>query len=489
MTLENYQYWFKRDLEKQMEKLSGKDKSEIMTKWPDAYQYLKTQWWRQARETSFSGSAAMVDPAGKVGAFINTLYNDERVVKELAPKCYDRFVTLNNQGYYGRVIGRVFDTSSTTPLQDITGKMNFTLEPMRDYEAMVKEVKKVFPFKHKKLSSAYGHFRPSLNGDIKGTEIAVTSPLKGSPHGRSTIVHETGHGIDWMNSGSKHSCCRTVSALRDNCFPNLSLQETQEVIDTELKDVMCQVRHSVIMDDVRIANSMADVQLLEDKANPAAIKRLKKGPAQVDYIKTRGDLLNQIDSSIKSKGYSLTNTYTKETKKVQSLEDYKMAMQSYGEKYADAIMQANSQKEMAQVEKAAHAKVSFLQDFLGVKDKDTGIMYKSNWDVPVTIYNFDDWSEQYFTMLPIEPGLKQDIKNAVKISWMQKCEGHCWSTDYAWSQRPTERWAVFVQSLYIDPKRTAEIAPKAYKAFMENMKSNKYASVLGKLLGFRAVVG
>jgi hypothetical protein len=42
--------------------------------------------------------------------------------------------------------------------------------------------------------------------------------------------------------------------------------------------------------------------------------------------------------------------------------------------------------------------------------------------------------------------------------------------------------------LYIDPKRTEEIAPKAYKAFMENMRSDKYASVLGKLLGFRAMV-
>jgi hypothetical protein len=76
----------------------------------------------------------------------------------------------------------------------------------------------------------------------------------------------------------------------------------------------------------------------------------------------------------------------------------------------------------------------------------------------------------------------------VKLSWIQRCEGHCWAGNYAWSQKPTERWAVFVQSLYIDPKRTAEIAPKAYKAFMKNMRTNKYASVLARLLGFRAIV-
>lgn len=498
VNLDNYQYWFKRDLEQQMGKLKGAEKTDVTNKWGDIYQYLKTQWWRQAQETSFSGSAAMVDPGEKVAAFVTTLYRDEKAVKEMAPKCYDRFVALNQQQYYGRVLGKVFDTSAATPLQDITGKMNFVLEPMGNYDDMVREVKKVFPFKHKKLSSAYGHFVPNRSGNIQGTEVAISSSLKGSPHARTTLVHETGHGIDWMNSGTRHDCARSISDLRENCFPNLSLQETQTIVDSELKDVMCQVRHSVAMDDVRLADSLADAQLLEDRASPEALKRLKKAPAQVDYLKARGDLLNEIESSIKTKDYSLQayqgngiGPVKPVIKKVQTLEEYKTAMDSYAQKYANAIMESAMKKGSQgtdAIEKAAHAKVAFLNDFLTVASKDSTTLYKSNFDVPVTIYNFEEWAEQYFTALPIDTGLKKDIVNSVKLSWMQRCEGHCWSSDYAWSQKPTERWAVFVQSMYIDPKRTAEIAPKAYKAFMENMRSNKYASVLGKLLGYRAVI-
>jgi SPP1 gp7 family putative phage head morphogenesis protein len=494
VNLDNYQYWFKRDLEQQMEKLKGPEKTDVTNKWGDIYQYLKTQWWRQARETNFSGNGAQVEAAEKVAAFVTNLYKDEKTVKEMAPKCYDRFVALNKQNHYGRALGKIFDTSSASTLEDLTGKMNFALDPMGNYDDMIKEVKKVFPFAHKNTKGAYGQFHPA--NDLKGTLISVRSSMKGSPHARATLVHETGHGIDWMGSGTKHSCARTVADLRNNCFPNLSLPEVQDLFDTELKDTMCQVRHALAMNDVRLADSTAEAALLvEDKASPAALKRLKEAPAQVDYIKARADLLNEISDSIKSKGYSL-QSYQGDgigpvkpvTKKVQTLDEYKTAMESYAQKYANAIMDANAQKEQAQIELAAHAKVEFLNDFLTVKDRDSTTLYKSNYDVPVTIYNFDDWSEQYFKMLPIEPGLKQDIKNAVKISWMQRCEGHCWSGDYGWSGRPTERWAVFVQGLYMDPKRSAEIAPKAYKAFMENMRTNKYASVLGRLLGFRAMV-
>lgn len=480
VTLENYQYWFKRDLEQQMEKLSGHDKSEVTAKWPDIYQYLKTQWWRQAKETSFSGNTALVDPGEKVAAFVTTLYNDEKAVKEMAPKCYDRFVNLNNQGYYGRVLNRIFDTSSTTPLQDITGKMNFTLNPMTNYYDMVREVKKVFPFKHKAMKGAYGKFKPARN--VKATEISVRSNLKGSPHAKSTLVHETGHGIDWMNS-KNHSCSYSVQALRDNCFPNLSMDEAQEVFDTELKDVMCQVRHALSMNDVRLANSEAEVKaLLEDKGSQEVIKRAKKAPTQVDYIKFRSDFLNSIEADLKAGKFQDYNG------PVTNLKQYKTYMAQKADSYAKSIMNLESGASTEDFEKAAHAKVEFLNDFLSVANKDLTSLYKSNWDVPVSIYNFDDWAEQYFQAKPIDPDLKQGIKNMVKLSWMQRVEGHCWAGDNQWANRPTERWAVFVQSLYIDPKRTAEIAPKAYKAFMENMRSNKYASVLGKLLGFRAAV-
>jgi len=475
---DNYMFWFKRDLELQLEKLDGADQNDVVNKWGDIYQYLKAKWWRQARATNFSGNIAQAEPAEKVAAFITTLYKDEKAVKEMAPKCYDRFVSLNQQGYYGRVLGRIFDTSSANTLTDLTGRMNFTLDPMANYDDMVREVKKVFPFTHKKLSGAYGHFVPNTRGDIKATEIAVKSNLKGSPHAKSTLVHETGHGIDWMNS-AKHDCARTVADLRDNCFPNLTLQEVQDIMDSELKDTMCQVRHAVVMDDVRLADSEAEAKLLEDKTSPAALERLKKAPAQVDYIKLRSDLLSEVEESIKSKRYTETG------KPIETLGQFKNVMDREAIKYSDTLMEGA--KSAQELDEFVARKVTFVREFLLSRDSDATTLYRSSWKVPVTPYNFNDWAQQFFVR-PIDPALKKDIVNYVKLSWMQKCESHCWAGDISWSKRPTERWAVFVQSLYIDPERTAEIAPKAYKAFMENMRTNKYASVLGRLLGFRAVV-
>lgn len=369
------------------------------------------------------------------------------------------------------------DKPSATPT-DLTGKMDFTLDPMSNYDEMVREVKKVFPFRHKKLSGAYGHFVPNPRGDIKATEIAVKSNLKGSPHAKSTLVHETGHGIDWMNS-AKHDCARTVADLRDNCFPNLTLQEVQDIMDSELKDTMCQVRHAVAMNDVRLANNAAQAALLEDVNSPAALERLKKAPARVDYIKLRSDLLVEVEQSMKSK------RYTEAGRPIETLGQFKNVMDREALKYSDILMEGA--KSAQDLDEFVARKVSFIREFLMSRDSDATTLYRSSWEVPVTLYNFDDWAQQFF-IKPIDPVLKKDIINYVKLSWMQKCEGHCWSTNYAWSKRPTERWAVFVQSLYIDPKRTEEIAPKAYKAFMENMRADKYASVLGRLLGFRAVM-
>lgn len=406
-------------------------------------------------------------PSEQLGNFINALYADEKKVRDIAPKSYDRFVALNQKNYYGRGIGTIFDTSATKPLQDLiplvapNGQFNYELAPMKDYQSMVKEVQKIFPFKHQSMKGANGRFNyyPG-KGDVKSTVIQMQSKLKETEQGKATLVHETGHGIDWLNS-AKHKCSNTIDDLKANCFPNLPKEKVDELFRTELKNTMMQVRHSMEMGDTRLAGSLNEpvkATVLED---PSTAKRIMKAPPQVDYAKAKADFLNEIDASMKHF-------------KAESIDSFKQKMETKAKEYAGSIADFRQ-------------KDAFLYDFMNIPLKGTTTLYRTNYPVPVTIYNFDDFAERYFTM-PIKEDVKQGIKQAVKLSWMQRVESHSWSGDLTWSLNPTERWACFVESLWIDSKRTSEIAPQAYKAFMEGLKNNKYSSVMGKLLGFRRVV-
>jgi hypothetical protein len=444
----------------------------------DTLTLVSREWYDNAKESNFTAMYRAYDISAKLGSLLEGMHMNPGMVKDLTPTLYEMVTKQISGGKLGQPIQKILTYTGTLEVDQIANLSAgtvFEFHPMTNYDQMVKEVKKVFPFAHKgSLKGAYGTFQGA--NSLQRTKITIRGSEANTPHGRSTLVHEFAHGQDWMLSSRKRTA-HSIPELK-SVFPQLSESEINYIYSTELKDTMCQVRHALVMKDDRLLNYTPGEAKTETQRTSQYLmgERDEGTPAITDYIGYRQETLNKMEAAIKSGRYTAPGG-----KKVENLDDLESALDlKLAQYYTD--LEHIEYYELGLTFDQHQKALTLLEEELP-RFKESQMTSTVKDSKPLTIYNFHAWAEKGF-VAPIDEQVKGDIIEMHKLKWIQKVETHAWSEDLSWSRTPTERWAVFIQSLYIDPKRTAEIAPKAYAALLENLKKGLYNQILKTLLGF-----
>lgn len=78
---------------------------------------------------------------------------------------------------------------------------------------------------------------------------------------------------------------------------------------------------------------------------------------------------------------------------------------------------------------------------------------------------------------------REDILNYYLKSWLDRAGDNLYSATKEWQTSAEERWAMFVQGVYMDPSQVEKLAPESYKAFMKKLDEGSYGPGLMKILG------
>jgi hypothetical protein len=82
-----------------------------------------------------------------------------------------------------------------------------------------------------------------------------------------------------------------------------------------------------------------------------------------------------------------------------------------------------------------------------------------------------------------DPLKREDILNYYLKNWLDRAGDNLYSATKEWQTSAEERWAMFVQGVYMDPSQVEKLAPEPYQAFMRKLDEDGYGSGLKKILG------
>lgn len=102
-----------------------------------------------------------------------------------------------------------------------------------------------------------------------------------------------------------------------------------------------------------------------------------------------------------------------------------------------------------------------------------------------------DFKDKFAKEFPsnYDPDKREDILNYYLKSWMDRAGDNLYSASKEWQSSAEERWAMFVQGIYMDASQVEKLAPEPYTAFMKRLDAGDYGPGLPKMLGRPVKVG
>jgi hypothetical protein len=88
-----------------------------------------------------------------------------------------------------------------------------------------------------------------------------------------------------------------------------------------------------------------------------------------------------------------------------------------------------------------------------------------------------------------DPDKKEDILNYYLKNWVDRAGDNLYSASKEWQTSAEERWAMFVQGIYMDASQVEKLAPEPYAAFMKKLDAGDYGPGLSKVLGRPEKIG